>query len=75
MIEDAKERFDFIVIDTPALAKFNDVLLLESFTDGIVLVNKPGIAQATTIEETLDSFIESNISLLGVVINNPQEAI
>ena len=75
LMEDAKERFDFVVIDTPALAKFNDVLLLESFIDGIVLVNKPGIAKATTIEETLDSFIESNISLLGVVINNPQEAI
>ncbi|MEM9276355.1 MAG: polysaccharide biosynthesis tyrosine autokinase [Cyanobacteria bacterium P01_F01_bin.143] len=71
LIEEAKERFDVIIIDTPPLAKCSDALLLESFTDGIILVNQPGMVTRNTVTETLDSFVESDSSLLGVVINHP----
>jgi succinoglycan biosynthesis transport protein ExoP len=72
LIEDARGRFDVVIVDSPSLSKCNDALLLESFTDGIVLVTKPGISRGTMLGETIDQFIETEIPLMGAVINSSE---
>jgi capsular exopolysaccharide synthesis family protein len=72
LIEDARGRFDVVIIDSPSLSKCNDALLLESFTDGIVLVTRPGISRASMLGETIDQFTETEIPLLGAVINSSE---
>ncbi|MBE9168912.1 ATPase [Pleurocapsales cyanobacterium LEGE 06147] len=72
LIEDARGRFDVVVIDSPSLSKCNDALLLESITDGIILVTRPGISRASMLGETIDQFTETEIPLLGAVINGSE---
>ncbi|MEC4807148.1 MAG: AAA family ATPase [Jaaginema sp. PMC 1079.18] len=69
LLDDAKGRFDLVVIDTPALSTCNDALLLEPLADGITLVTRPGITCKTPLETQLDSAIEAELPLLGAVIN------
>jgi capsular exopolysaccharide synthesis family protein len=75
LIEDARGRFDTVIIDSPALAESNDALLLEPLTDGVVFVTQPGIAIGNLLEETIDRFSEMEIPILGAVINNLERKI
>ncbi|MGK7952743.1 MAG: GumC family protein [Xenococcaceae cyanobacterium] len=70
LIEDARGRFDRVIIDTPSLSKCNDALLIESLTDGMILVVRPGITRGSMLGETVDQFTETDISLLGAIIND-----
>jgi capsular exopolysaccharide synthesis family protein len=70
LLEDARGRFDFVVVDTPSLSRCNDALLLEPYTDGLVLVTRPGITQSSLLNEAITEFSDSDKTrLLGVVIN------
>ena len=75
LIEDARGRFDLIIIDTPSLSKCNDALLIEPLTDGMVIVTRPGITRGSMLAETVDQFTETDISLLGAVINDVEQVI
>jgi capsular exopolysaccharide synthesis family protein len=70
LLEDARGRFDFVVIDSPALNRCNDALLLEPHTDGLILVTRPSITQSSTLNEAINEFMDSDQTrLLGAVIN------
>ena len=70
LIENARGNYDVVIIDTSSFAKSNDALLLEPLTDGIVLVARPGISQGSVLGDTIDRFAETEIPILGVVIND-----
>jgi Mrp family chromosome partitioning ATPase len=70
LLEDARGRFDFVIVDSPALSKCNDALLLQPLTDGIVLVARPGLIKGSMLNEAIDEFVEDELPLLGVVIND-----
>ncbi|NES95815.1 MAG: AAA family ATPase [Desertifilum sp. SIO1I2] len=70
LLEDARGRFDFVVVDSPALSLCNDALLLEPLTDGIVLVTRPCFTADSMLAESVDQLTESEeFRLLGAIIN------
>jgi capsular exopolysaccharide synthesis family protein len=75
LLEDARGRFDLVIVDSPCLSKYNDALLIESLTDGIVLVTRPGITQGSMLRETIDQFTETDIPLIGAVINDLEQVV
>ncbi len=70
LVEEARGRFDAVIIDSPSLSKCNDALLLESLADGIVLITRPGISQGTMLGDTIDQFTEIEVPILGAIIND-----
>ena len=75
LIDDARGRFDMVFIDTPSLSKCNDALLLESLTDGVVLVARSGISRGSMLGETVDQFTETEIPILGAIINDTEHTV
>ncbi len=69
LFEDARRLFDLVVVDTPSLENYNDALLLESFSDGIALVTRPGYTDSNLLEEAIEQMVEAEVNLLGGVIN------
>lgn len=70
LLADARNRFDRVVVDAPALSLCNDPLLLEPLTDGMVLVTRPGYTGANMLAEAADQLTESeDLRLLGAIIN------
>ncbi|MEM9220364.1 MAG: AAA family ATPase [Cyanobacteria bacterium P01_F01_bin.150] len=70
--EDAKGRFDFVILDSPSLSRSNDALLLEPYTDGMVLVTRPHYTEEGLLTEAIEQFIESETStvqILGMAVN------
>ncbi len=69
LLEDCRGRFDFVVVDTPSILRYNDAVLLESSVDGFMVVTKPGQTQESMLNETLELISEAQIPFFGVVIN------
>jgi capsular exopolysaccharide synthesis family protein len=73
LLEDARGRFDFVVLDTPSLSRCNDALLLERYTDGMVLVTRPGVTQSSLLAEAIDHLNETEEArLLGAVVTGSE---
>lgn len=75
LLEDCRGRFDFVVVDTPSILRYNDALLLEPSVDGFMLVTRPGQTQESLLAESLELISESQIPFFGVVINGADVAV
>lgn len=69
LIQDCRNRFDFVVIDSPPLGRSNDTLLMEGAADGVVLVVRPRYTPKQSLQETLTLLADRQIPFLGSVIN------
>ncbi|WYL93504.1 MAG: polysaccharide biosynthesis tyrosine autokinase [Gloeotrichia echinulata IR180] len=69
LMEDVRERYDFVIIDTSPLSLSNDPLLIQPYSDGMVLVARPNYTQENMLGEAIDQFMESEVGLLGGIIN------
>jgi capsular exopolysaccharide synthesis family protein len=83
LFEDVRNRFDFVVVDSPALSECNDALTLEPYTDGTILVARPGYTLSSMLSEAADQLLESDeeeshksgLQLLGAIINGADIAV
>jgi capsular exopolysaccharide synthesis family protein len=69
LLEEARLRYDFIIIDSPNLSNSNDALLLEGYSDGIIMVARPEYSEKPYLQQALEDMNEAELPLLGVLIN------
>ena len=70
ILEDARVRFDLVVIDAPPLTLNNDAKLLEPLTDGMIIITRPGVTEKSILSSVLEQLEEAEeVELLGAVIN------
>ncbi|MBD2438699.1 polysaccharide biosynthesis tyrosine autokinase [Nostoc sp. FACHB-110] len=69
LMEDARERYDMVILDTHPLSYSNDPLLIQPYSDGIVLVARPNYTQENMLGEAIDQLMEADLGLVGVIIN------
>lgn len=69
LLEFARSNFDLVILDTPALGFSNDALLLEPYSDGIVLVTRPQYTEKNLLAEAIAQLTDLELRLLGVIIN------
>ncbi|BCX09749.1 MAG: hypothetical protein KatS3mg066_3608 [Fischerella sp.] len=69
LIEDARERYDLVIIDTNPISLCNDALLIQPYSDGIILVTRPHYTQENMLGEVVDELVESELGLVGAIIN------
>jgi polysaccharide biosynthesis transport protein len=70
LINEITQHYDFVIFDTPPLVLVSDVLALGLRTDGILLVVRPGVIDMASAETAKDLLAQSNIEVLGIVIND-----
>lgn len=70
VIEELKFYFDFIVMDAPPVIPVSDPLLIASEVDGTLLVVQAGATQKEVVKRTTNLLTNSNINVLGIVLND-----
>jgi capsular exopolysaccharide synthesis family protein len=68
LVEEAREMFDWVIIDTPPLMLLPDANLLASMVDAAVLVVRAESTPHAMVKRAMDAIGRSRI--LGVVLNN-----
>lgn len=71
-----REKYDYIIIDTPPLNIVTDALLIGPRTDGVVLVVRDSFTPRDSIRQALSAAKFANIKILGAVMNgaNPKNS-
>ncbi len=67
LLDEAAERFDWVIIDTPPVTVAADASLLVSIVDAAVMVVKAGRTPHAAVEHSIDTIGRDRI--LGVVLN------
>jgi protein-tyrosine kinase len=68
LLEEARRRYDYIVVDTPPLVPFSDCRLLEKWIDGFLTVVAAHRTPRKLLEEALNVIDPAKI--IGLVFNN-----
>jgi len=73
IVEDARERFDLVLVDTPPLLSTDDPRTLATMAKGILLVVSAG-ATNTSVNEAILAVEALNAPLMGIVGNRFKES-
>lgn len=69
MMERLRERFDFVLIDAPAITDNPDTALLASQVDGVILVAQQNETSCDALEAARTALQNAQAKILGVVLN------
>lgn len=69
VLEEARSRYDRVIVDCPPLFGVSDPLILLPKTDGVILVSLYNRTHRRAITEASQKLIESETPLLGAIIN------
>ena len=70
LIEDLRQYYDKIIIDSPPLAAVSDALNIIPLVDGIIFVVKYNTVKRNTATTTVRKLSEAGKPIFGVVLNN-----
>ena len=71
LVEEAREVFDWVIIDTPPVGLLTDAALLASMADGVVLVVKAESTPFDLVNRAVDALGRDR--MMGVVLNRATE--
>jgi capsular polysaccharide biosynthesis protein len=69
VINQARAKFDLVLVEGPDLRSYKDSLLLSSFVDGVVLVISESRTRVPVVNWTLRPFKEHGANILGAILN------
>ena len=70
LIEEARQNYDRIIIDTPPVSAVSDPLILLPHTDGVVFVIRFNMVRREIALRSIRRLQECEAPLMGAVINN-----
>lgn len=69
LASELKEKYDYIIIDTPPVNLVSDSLAIAQKCDGMVLIARAAVTTYAAFKNSLDTVNQLNINVLGTVIN------
>lgn len=69
LLRKCEQTYDYIIVDTPAIAGLTDTLTLARSTDGVLLVMQVGLTDVNSIVQTKAMLLQSQQKVLGIVAN------
>lgn len=73
LLASAAERFDYVVIDSPAVLDATDAVVLSTLVDGVVLVARDRSTPRPALAKTRERLAWARAPLLGIVLNAVEE--
>jgi len=69
-IEELRQKYDYVIIDTPPLIVVSDAIAIATQADGTVIVTRHEMSYMNDIARTLDKLEFAKAKVLGVVVND-----
>ncbi|MGU8248926.1 polysaccharide biosynthesis tyrosine autokinase [Clostridium perfringens] len=68
-IEETKEHFDYVFIDTPPIGIVSDAGIVSTYSDGIILVAASNEVDDNVIKFSKDRLLKVNANIIGCILN------
>ena len=72
-IEEMKEEFDYIILDTPPLQAVTDAQILSTKADGVLLVVRAGVTKKEAVASSVDLVRKVKGKVMGTVLNGVEQ--
>lgn len=69
LVQECRESYDFVVLDTPPLLLVADALTVSKMSDGILLVARPGLIDSASANAAKQRLDQSGQTVLGIAMN------
>lgn len=69
LINELKEKYVYIIIDTPPVNVVSDALIVAPKSDGVVLVVRDKFTMSDSLKKAIEAFEFANVKVLGAVMN------
>lgn len=69
MLEYVRDRFDYIIVDTPPIGLVVDAAIVAQKTDGSILVTESGAISRRFVKKAVEQMEQSGAQFLGVILN------
>lgn len=70
MLDELKEKFDLIIIDSPPAAILADASIISRMVDKTILVVSAGNVTYSDVEASKTNLIKAGADILGIIMNN-----
>ena len=70
IIEFVRDRFDYIILDTPPLGMVSDAEEFANFADATLIVVRQDLALAPYINDAIDTMNKTSAHLIGFIYND-----
>ncbi len=67
LIEEVRERYDYIIIDSPPVISVSDPLYISNFVDGVIFAIAENKAKKPAIREAINALKQQKADLIGVI--------
>jgi capsular exopolysaccharide synthesis family protein len=71
LLQDLREQFDIIVLDTPPVLATADAGIVASLTDGVLLVVRAGATDRNAAQRACQQLANVGARVIGTVLNDP----
>ena len=68
-LNELKDRYDYIILDSPPTIEMADVYLLGKLVDGIVLVANAKTTPTYLVKDVVEKMRNFHFNILGVILN------
>ena len=73
ILQEASDRYDLIIIDTPPVSDSCDAYTLSKYSNGLMMVIRPLHTTKDVLEQTVSDLKRNKAPLIGFVINNVEK--
>ncbi|MEM4997268.1 CpsD/CapB family tyrosine-protein kinase [Priestia sp. SB1] len=73
LLDEVKNKYDFVLLDSPPVLAVTDAQVLGNLTDGVVLVISSGNTKIDSARKAKELLENAKAKILGVVNNNKKE--
>lgn len=68
-VDELRDKFDYVIFDTPPLASRSDALAVAGRVDGLALIVEANATHRETARKALQDVRAANVRMLGVILN------
>ena len=68
-LEEMKEHFDYIILDTPPVQVVADAQILSTKVDGTIIVVRAGVTKKEDVHDTVNILKKVNANIIGTVLH------
>lgn len=68
-LEEMKEHFDYIILDTPPVQVVADAQILSTKVDGTIIVVRAGVTKKEDVNDTVNTLKKVNANIIGTVLH------
>ena len=68
-LEEMKDHFDYIILDTPPVQAVADAQILSTKVDGTIIVVRAGVTKKEDVNDTVNTLKKVNANIIGTVLH------